>query len=729
MKKLPALSLVVAAGAAALAVVSSAAGTTTHPSAEPALTVSSRYVVVGAGAILTLKNTVYVAGVSRVAAATGSATVVSAASGQTEAAMPRVAGGSVETALPDGAGGWYIGGTFTSVGGVGRPGLAHVSSDGTLDTAFAPPDLGQVRALALDGGRLYAGGVQALAAAPWFQPVLSALDPATGAQLSITYPPLAHTDQSLAFGVIALAAGDGRLFAAFNGDNGIAAYDEGSGALLWSQPGTPSFGKYAGPAAVALAGGKLLVGGQISRPGSPVNLEELDPATGSMVGEPAVDGPVADVATVAGTAYVLAQNPQVLGLRVWKVELASGSSALVAAVKGASSIASDGTTLYVAGQVAVRGDVRVYSLDLGQSKPALHALAPLLVGGGVNALALQGDRLFVGGSFLGMGGVKRGGLAAFNARTGSLLPWRPLVQGGRIGALAGSGKTIYLGGSFKRIAGVPRAGLAAVSALGSGKVLRWHPRLSQGSIGSLAVAKGRVFAGGSLKSYTATRSTPFKHLAAFSARTGRQLPFKSRLGHVSLLAVYHRRLLVESTCNQHGQTYSCVTAFRLTGVGRTVWRQSIRGKLSALQTAGSTLYVGGSCVHCRQTSILAALALDRGGARLRFSPSVPLPVLALARADHGVVFAVDAFGAGSTGPYFAGTQALGAVSAGGEVLPWRVDFPANGVPLSANDTEGGAGNFGIAHVAAVPGGLVASGSFSWIGPADDPAPGTLVWIR
>jgi hypothetical protein len=105
-------------------------------------------------------------------------------------------------------------------------------------------------------------------------------------------------------------------------------------------------------------------------------------------------------------------------------------------------------------------------------------------------------------------------------------------------------------------------------------------------------------------------------------------------------------------------------------------------------------------------------------------------VLALARADSGLVFAVDAFGAGSSGPYFVGTQALGAVSsADGESLPWRVDFPANGVPLSTSDNTAGAGNFGVTHVATVPGGLVASGGFSWIGPADDPAPGTLVWLR
>jgi len=117
--------------------------------------VSSRYAGLSGGPLLRIGNTIYAGAVNRLATPTGPAVVVSAESGKAETVRTHVAGGSVRAAIADGAGGWYLGGTFSSVGGVARGGLAHVRADGTLDTAFDPPaGLGQVRALALDAGRL-----------------------------------------------------------------------------------------------------------------------------------------------------------------------------------------------------------------------------------------------------------------------------------------------------------------------------------------------------------------------------------------------------------------------------------------------------------------------------------------------------------------------------------------------------------------------------------------------
>ena len=50
------------------------------------------------------------------------------------------------------------GGDFTRVGGVARNRLAHIRSNGTLDTSWNPDVGGTVSALALSGGTIYAGG-------------------------------------------------------------------------------------------------------------------------------------------------------------------------------------------------------------------------------------------------------------------------------------------------------------------------------------------------------------------------------------------------------------------------------------------------------------------------------------------------------------------------------------------------------------------------------------------
>jgi hypothetical protein len=240
-----------------------------------------------------------------------------------------------------------------------------------------------------------------------------------------------------------------------------------------------------------------------------------------------------------------------------------------------------------------------------------------------------------------------------------------------------------------------------------------------------------VFAGGSAKPHGAKASTPFRHLLVFSTTTGGRLPFRSRIGRVLLLAVGHRFALAESSCNTGSGTAACVTAFRLGGDGRAVWRRAFDGTIAALGAKGSTLYVGGefSSVDGQNRSNLAALALDRSGTVLDFAPQVPLPVTALTPTAYGVAFATNAFGAGSSGPYFLGAQALGSASPDGELLPWQMTFPPNDIPLSSTDIAAEAGNFWVKRLAAVRGGLVASGNFSWIGPGDGPAPGTLVWLR
>lgn len=677
------------------------------PAAAPPTAVFSRYVVPTPGPVLRVGNTVYVSGVSHVAPPTGSAVILSAATGRAERVRALVAGGSVETSITDGTGGWYIGGSFTSVGGVLRPGLAHLLADGALDMSFAPPDLGQVKALALDGGRLYAGGVRALAAAELL-PFLSALDPATGALLPVSYPPIAQSSGGL-FEVVGLAAADGKVYAAFNHGNGIAAYDEDSGALLWSQP-VPSCDNCSGLAALALADGKLLVGGQFSEDAGAVYLEVLDPATGTVVEQPAVGGPVSGIATVGDSAYVVA------GGALWQLDLSSWASTRRAACTFCSAVTASGSTLYVSKWAPVGGDLRVYALDLGQAKPTLQPLSQITVGGSVDTLALQNGRLLIAGSFTGLGGWKRSGLAAFDARTGALLPWRPAIQEGLdVEALAHSGRTIYLGGSFGRVSGEPRLGLAAVSARGRGKVLPWHPRLSYAVTGALAVAGGRVFAAGAFKTHGAKPSAPLSALLAFSAKTGRTVAFHPTppIRHALVLTVWHHLLLVGGDGNNG------VTALRANGDGRIVWRTAVAGGtfplVFALQTDGSRLYVGGrfSQIGGQPRTNLAALALDRSGALLDFAPQVPNQVMALARTDYGLVFSTMAIEGGES---WLGTQALGAVSPGGQLLPWRIAFPPSDEIVGVDD------------LAVVPGGLVASGMFSWIGPTDHPAAGSLVWL-
>ena len=82
-----------------------------------------------------------------------------------------------------------------------------------------------------------------------------------------------------------------------------------------------------------------------------------------------------------------------------------------------------------------------------------------------------------------MGGQPRLDLAAVDAQTGTVLPFRADVTRNVAGSVRtlltvpyadGSGAALYVGGDFTSIGGVPRAGIAAVDAE-TGAVLPWDP--------------------------------------------------------------------------------------------------------------------------------------------------------------------------------------------------------------------------------------------------------------
>ena len=74
-------------------------------------------------------------------------------------AFPHVHGSAVYAIVDDGAGGIFVGGEFSSVGGIACRNLAHVRADRTVDRSWCPRPDGTIRALARAGNTLYLGGL------------------------------------------------------------------------------------------------------------------------------------------------------------------------------------------------------------------------------------------------------------------------------------------------------------------------------------------------------------------------------------------------------------------------------------------------------------------------------------------------------------------------------------------------------------------------------------------
>ena len=79
-----------------------------------------------------------------------------ASTGSLAASFPKV-NNVINAVAADGFGGWYIGGDFTTVGGLARNRLAHITAAGTVD-AWNPNADNSVWALAVSGSTVYVGG-------------------------------------------------------------------------------------------------------------------------------------------------------------------------------------------------------------------------------------------------------------------------------------------------------------------------------------------------------------------------------------------------------------------------------------------------------------------------------------------------------------------------------------------------------------------------------------------
>src|SRR5438067_1733341 len=187
-------------------------------------------------------------------------------SGATLPDFPKITG-AVKAVVTDNAGGWFIGGLFTSVGGISITNLAHIRSDRTVDTTWiANPD-GGVLALVSAPGMLYVGGsFFHIGGAP--HSLLAALDPPTGLALPFWRGDItSNLSSKPTVNALALAGGTlyaGGYFGSINGQprEHVGSMDAATGATTtWYPNGYTGAEAGARIDALAISGKVLYVGG------------------------------------------------------------------------------------------------------------------------------------------------------------------------------------------------------------------------------------------------------------------------------------------------------------------------------------------------------------------------------------------------------------------------------------------------------------------------------------
>jgi hypothetical protein len=591
---------------------------------------------------------------------TGGGALLNSSSGEVSLAFPYVHG-TVYATIPDGAGGWYIGGNFDTVGGQSRQNLAQINAAGFV-TTWSPSANSTVFALALDAtrGRVFVGGsfstINATAS-----PNLAVVD-TTGALMTgwnlhpnnVVYA-MAITSSRLYFG---------GYFGEVNGvdQQKIASIDLTTDTLLdWNpKPDSPVdlLGEIINDAyinALAVSGDTVYAGGSFTSVGNPSVTKTSLVAIGSngipTSWNPALNNTndVNNLSTVNALAVV--GNLIYVGGIFTAVNGSTRSNIAAIGTDGTLStwapaidnpdhsasvrtLAVSGTTAYVGGLfTTVDSSIRTNAAAIVAASddpvtPSVTTWAPQ-PDQPINAIAINGSSVFVGGEFSTLGGKSRLNLAAFNS-DGTISNWNPGADNAgntaNIQAITVSGSTVYIGGSFTYINTTTlRNNLAAVDL--SGTPTSWDPNADD-TVRTLFVLGSRIYAGGD---FTHMGESGRSHVAAIKSdgtlwdwNPGTDRPVYSIVGEGNNVYLGGAFTTVASAPRNH------LAGVDLSGTVLT-WNPNANDAVFSLQFLNSSIYAAGAFTAVGSSPSsrgrFAEIGLD--GALKGWSPSADNTVLSL----------------------------------------------------------------------------------------------------
>jgi hypothetical protein len=400
----------------------------------------------------------------------------------------------------------YVGGSFTEAGGVSANGVARFNTQtntwSSLGTGSSNGVSGSVAALAVVGNEVYVGGFFTSAGGVSANRV-ARFNTATNTWSSLgMFSSNGVNDRVSALAVVGneVYVGGGFTSAGGVSANRVARFNTQTNT--WSTLGTGSSNGVSGTVlALAVVGNEVVVGGSFTEAGgvSANRVARFNTATNtwSSLGTGSSNG-------VSGIGLVYVYALAVVGNEVYV-----GGDFTEAGGVSANRVARFNTATNTWS-----------SLGTGSSNG---------VSGVVNALAVVGNEVYVGGDFTSAGGVSANRVARFNTQTNT---WSSLGTGSSNGvsgiglvyvyALAVVGNEVYVGGDFTEAGGVSANRVARFntqtntwSSLGTGS----SNGVSGGivsAVNALAVVGNEVYVGGD---FTEAGGVSANYVARFNTQT------------------------------------------------------------------------------------------------------------------------------------------------------------------------------------------------------------------
>ena len=245
---------------------------------------------------------------------------------------------------------------------------------------------------------------------------------------------------------------------------------------------------------------------------------------------------------------------------------------------------------YIGGAfTAVDGAFR-YRLAHLLADGSLGTWAPV-VNGEVNALAMKGDTMYVGGSFSQVNGQTRVNLAAVRLSTGANVAWGGTADA-QVRVLAVDGDDLFVGGDFTHASSQPRGRLAVYNTTTHALSTVWDPDLN-GPVHALAFATYGVVVGGD---FTQVGTTARNNLASLERADGAVKTFNPGPNNtVRCIQVTGSNIYIGGDFTQVGANPRTYLALVHSGGGTSSdWINNMNAPVYSLHlvTAGA-LYVGG----------------------------------------------------------------------------------------------------------------------------------------
>jgi hypothetical protein len=362
-----------------------------------------------------------------------------------------------------------------------------------------------------------------------------------------------------------------------------------------------------------------------------------------------VAGPVTTVIIQCGPQIVWSSAPGVSGINALTV------SNGVIYFGGSFTTVAGATRNYLAAIDASSGELLPWNPSVDPN-PA-NAQTPATV----NAIVVVNGVVFAGGSFNGVAGQEHLSLAAIEASSGQVLPWRMDTYDSRppfgatigtVNVLVASGSSVYIGGGFNEIGGVGRNLLAVIDA-NTGVVLPWTAALNTngGNVSALSIDGPQIYAAGFFSGPS---------LAAFNLSSGSSLPWQPDIVWAGLMcdlepttlvsvAAYGEAVFIAgqfvapyNTCPPYPPSPGFAAVSTVTGK-LLPWHLDVDNSVAALVVAENTVYVGGNFTSVGGIARNNLAAIDAiTGAVLPWNPNANGPVRALALSGN-TVYAAGGF--------------------------------------------------------------------------------------